>query len=278
MSLKKIASKRRDAARRAAHEANMRLQHFLYARFWHGHGVHSPFVYHIVRHVITGRHRDSTLRNAANAYRDKLLNDKTEVTVGSMGAIVREPRRRAIREIARQTSISEKYGRLLARLAAEMKPRGILELGTSLGVSAAYMALACPESRLVSIEGLKPIADAAVRHLRSAGLVNVDVLCADIDRALPAAIEALPGSQVEMAFIDANHCYDATIRYFHALADNHAERCLLVFDDIFWSDDMTRAWREITEDPRVMTTIELPRMGLAFFRPGCPKEHYAVRW
>ena len=278
MRIKNFASRRRDAAQRAAHEANMRLKHFLHARFWRGHGVHSPFVYHVVRHVITGRHRDATLRNAANTYKEKLLDDRTEITVPSIGAIVRQPRQRKEREIAQQTATSEKYGRLLARLAADMKPNGILELGTSLGVSTAYMALARPNTKIITIEGVEQIADIARRHLHEAGFKNVSVLCGDIDATLDEAINALPEARVEMAFIDANHCYDATMRYFRALAARRADRCLLVFDDIFWSDEMTRAWREITADPDVMTTIELPRMGLAFFRRGCSKEHYAVRW
>lgn len=89
MSNNTIATRRRGATDRAAHKANMRLHHFLNARFWRGHGVHSPFVYHIVRHVISGRHNDQDIRKAAALYRHSLLADKTAIVVGSIGAIIR---------------------------------------------------------------------------------------------------------------------------------------------------------------------------------------------
>jgi len=278
MSNNTIATRRRGATDRAAHKANMRLHHFLNARFWRGHGVHSPFVYHIVRHVISGRHNDQDIRKAAALYRHSLLADKTAIVVGSIGAIIRPPRQRTVSDIARQTSTSEKYGRLLARLACEMKPDAILELGTSVGVSTAYLALARPEAKIFTIEGLDAIAYVARQHLSEAGLSNVNVVCGDIDDNLRATISSLPDGKVEFAFIDANHSLEATTRYFEMIAAHHADTCLIIFDDIFWSDGMTDAWHNIIKDPRVMTTIELPRMGLAFFRPGCQKEHYVVRW
>lgn len=279
MSIKKsIAGFKRGAARRAAHQANMRIRHFMSARYWRGHSVHSPFVYHIVRHVISGRHQDGWLTEAMERYRHGLLADRSQLMVGSMGAVAREPRLRRVCDIARQTATSDKYGRLLARLAREMRPLGILELGTSMGVSAAYMAAACPAARLLTIEGIDAVADVARHHLAAAGMTGVTVLGGDIDERLPEALDALPDGKVEMAFIDANHSREATMRYFEALTRRRAERCLLVFDDIYWSAGMTEAWRDIVADSRVMTTIELPRMGLAFFRPGCQKEHYVVRW
>lgn len=278
MSIRDTVNHKRGAASHAAHAAQMRLRHFVRARHWRGHAVHSPFVYHIVRHVITGHHADEPLRQRMEAYRKSLAADTTPLLVGSIGAAPRPPRLRTVCEIAEQTSTSDKYGRLLSRLAEELKPRGILELGTSTGVSAAYMSAGCPSAKIVSIEGLLEVAAVAGRHLCAAGFGNVSVLHGDIDATLPQALDAMPGGEVEMAFVDANHSRDATLRYFEALAARRAWRCLLVFDDIYWSSGMTEAWHAIVADRRVMTTIELPRMGLAFFRPGCTKEHYVVRW
>lgn len=278
MSIRNKVNHHRGAASHAAHAARMRIRHFLRARYWRGHAVHSPFVYHIVRHVITGHHADAPLRRRMEDYRKGLIADATPLLVGSIGAVPRPPRLRTVGEIAAQTSTSDKYGRLLSRLADELKPRGILELGTSMGVSAAYMSAGCPAAKIVSIEGLAAVASVAERHLRMAGMDNVSVLRGDIDLLLPQAMDAMPGGEVEMAFVDANHSRDATLRYFEALAARRARRSLLIFDDIYWSSGMTEAWHAIVADERVMTTIELPRMGLAFFRPGCTKEHYVVRW
>lgn len=268
-----------DKSKRAVHTFMMRMHHFVHAGYWRGHHIHSPFVFHIVRDVITVRRPDDLYpRQKAKSYRKKLYKSDEVVTVGSIGAVLRNPTERKISRIAKGTSTSEKYGRMLARLAADLNVSGIIELGTSLGVSTAYLAAACPNAKIVTIEGLNAVADIAETHLRQAGFDNVTVLRGDIGQKIGEAVDMMPSGQVEMAFIDGNHSESATLDYFETIASRHALMCVMVFDDIYWSDGMTRAWRKIVSDPRVDTTIELPQMGLAFFRTGCQKEHYLVRW
>ncbi len=278
--MNKHQRKKGSAMQRAIHGARMRLQHFLRARFWRGHSVHSPYVFHVVRDVITGRHteQNAMIRSAVSAYRRGLEHDTTPLFVGTMGAISRKAQRRTVSDIMRRTETSQRYGLLLARLAADWRPSSILELGTSMGVSTAYLATGYPEAEIVTVEGLEPVANIARRHLTEANMTNVNVVCADLDKSLEDVIEQLPCGLVDMAFVDANHCEEATLRYFETIKRHRAERCLIIFDDIFWSKGMTMAWQKIIDDPEVMTTIELPRMGLAYFRTGCQKEHYSVRW
>lgn len=268
-----------DKGKRSVHTFMMRVHHFVHAGYWRGHHIHSPFVFHIVRDVITVRRpNDLYLRQKAKSYRKTLYASDETVTVGSIGAVVRQPSKRKVSHIARSTSTSEKYGRMLARLAADLNVGGIIELGTSLGVSTAYLAAACPNAKIVTIEGLSAVADVAEANLHQAGFGNVTVLRGDIGQKLGAAVELMPSGLVEMAFVDGNHSEEATLDYFETIASRHAPMCVIVFDDIYWSDGMTRAWRKIVNDVRVDTTIELPQMGLAFFRTGCQKEHYLVRW
>ena len=82
-----------------------------------------------------------------------------------------------------------------------------------------------------------------------------------------------------MAFVDANHSEDPTWRYFETIMSHRDDDfCMIVFDDIYWSEGMTKAWNRIAADPRVMTSIELPQMGIAIWRRGCQKEHYMLRF
>lgn len=268
-----------EKSKRAAHTAYMRLRHFITSKYWRGHHIHSPFVYHIVREVITVRRpQDYDIRLQAEQYRNRLYKSIRKVKVGKMGAVAEPAKMRRVSKIARNTSTSEKYGRMLARLAKELNVNGILELGTSLGVSTAYLAAARPDATIVTIEGLDAIAEIAEAHLHNSGFGNVTVLRGDIGEKLDEAISMLPDGKVGMAFIDGNHSYEATLAYFNKIASRHAKMSVLVFDDIYWSDGMTRAWREIVANEDVNTTIELSQMGLAFFRTGCQKEHYVVRW
>ncbi len=265
--------------RRATHTAYMRFRHFVKSGYWRGHHIHSPFVYHMVRDVITTRTpNDREIRERAEEYRRALYADDRRIMVRQMGAVNREPRLRKICDIAKRTSTTEKYGRLLARIARELEIDSILELGTSMGISTAYLALSRPGARVVTIEGVAEVAEVAEARLKEAGINNVTVLRGDIDEKIDEAIAMLPRGEVGLAFIDGNHSKDATLRNFEKISAHRAALSVLIFDDIYWSDGMTTAWNTIVADSRVSTTIELAQMGLAIFRSGCQKEHYNLRW
>lgn len=264
---------------RTVHTARMRFRHLIIAGYWRGHHVHSPFVFHIVRDVITPRRpQDQAVRAKAADYRRRLYNSKESILTAKMGAIPAPPKERKVADIARQTSTRDKYGRMIARLIMDLRIDSILELGTSLGVSTAYMAAARESAQIVTIEGLPAVADVARRNLHNAGFSNVQVMTGDIHDLIGQAIDALPGKKVGLAFIDGDHSKEATLSFFETIAERHAPLSVLVFDDIYWSGGMTEAWNQIVADSRVSTTIELAQMGLAFFRSGCQKEHYILRW
>ncbi len=263
---------------RALHTARKMFGHFVRARFWRGHGVHSPYVYHIVRHVISAKIGNATCAKLADTYRHSTLSDKTVVDSSkNIGARKDDIGQTTVEAIAHRTAISRKVGHMLGRLVADAKANGVIELGTSTGISTAYLAAYCPEATVVSIEAGK-IGYVAEKRLKELGIDNVSVVHAMIDDELDKAIESLPNGMVDFAFVDANHTYEATIRYKDKIVEHCAERCTIVFDDIYWSKGMTRAWQEIVSDSRIMTTIELCGMGIAVVRTGCQKEHYMVRW
>lgn len=264
---------------RTVHTARMRFRHLIISGYWRGHHIHSPFVFHIVRDIITPRNpQDAAIRAKASEYRRRLYESKATIVTGQIGAVATEPRERKVSDIARRTSTRDKYGRMLARLVADLRIDSILELGTSLGISTAYMAAARESAHIVTIEGLDPVARLADENLKSAGFNNIIVINGNITEELDRAIDLLPGQKVGLAFIDGDHSKEATIHFFETIAKRHTELSVLVFDDIYWSKGMTEAWEHIVADERVKTTIELAQMGLAFFRTGCQKEHYIVRW
>ena len=57
-------------------------------------------------------------------------------------------------EIARNSPVPEKYGRLLANMAAEFGKPLIVEFGTSFGISTMYMASSCGETPVYYNGGL----------------------------------------------------------------------------------------------------------------------------
>ena len=117
------------------------IRYYLTAKNGKGHGVHSPFVYDFIRNVLNDRRRPAVW-SRIGSLRARLLKDDTWLEVEDMGAgsSVAKGRRRQVKEIARHAAKPAKLGQLLFRIADYYQCRRIVELGTSLGISTAYLA------------------------------------------------------------------------------------------------------------------------------------------
>jgi len=61
------------------------------------------------------------------------------------------------------------------------------------------------------------------------------------------------------------------------LKERATNNTILIFDDIYWSQEMTEAWREIYAQPEVTVSIDMYHWGLIFFRKEQRKEHFNIR-
>lgn len=158
---------------------------------------------------------------------------------------------------------------LLFQLIRRFRPQACLELGTALGISAAFQgaALALEDGgRLVTIEALEGrvgIAEDVLDHL---GLDRVEIRAGRFEEHLGAVLNEL--GRVDLVFIDGNHDELATQLYFEAILPFMSERGVLVFDDIDWSEGMERAWGVISTDDRLRLAVDLGRAGVCL--PGAP--------
>ena len=69
----------------------------------------------------------------------------------------------------------------------------------------------------------------------------------------------------DLVFIDGNHRFDATIKYFELLKKQFAQNAIVIFDDIYWSSEMTNVWRRIMKDDSVYLSIDFFKLGLIIF-------------
>jgi predicted O-methyltransferase YrrM len=81
----------------------------------------------------------------------------------------------------------------------------------------------------------------------------------------------------DMVYIDANHTFEATMRYAEYLLPRLTEKGILIIDDIHYSAEMEQAWCAIKENPLVTTTMDLFHAGLVFVDPHYLKRHYKIR-
>lgn len=243
-----------------------------------GHGIHSPFVYDFVERVLNNRSRPEAFERI-EVYRAKQRRSTEMLEVQDFGAgsAFGTTTLRSVGSIARHAAKSPRYGRLLYRIAEHYHCRQVLELGTSLGVSTAYMASAPGVERVLTLEGAPAIAKAAGSGFASMGLPQVEQLVGNFDDTLAEALTRMPAP--DLIFIDGNHREEPTLRYFRqCLAASH-EETIMIFDDIHWSAGMESAWEQIKADPAVRCTIDLFFVGIVVLRKAFrEKQDFVVRY
>ena len=149
----------------------------------------------------------------------------------------------------------------------------IVELGTSLGITTAYMAAVDSRNKVVTYEGCPAVAEIAKENWNMLGINNIECVVGDIN------VEKLDKElgRVDVAFVDANHTYAGTRAYVNILLKKMHAKSVLVVDDIHHSAEMERAWQEICADERVTSTMDLYQMGLVFFDKHYWKRHYVMK-
>ncbi len=172
---------------------------------------------------------------------------------------------RTVGEVARKTSKPYPWSLLLFKLIRKFKPSTCLELGTSLGISAAYQAAALRlnrEGEVVTLEGAESSAALARENFRGLGLDNAIMVVGRFQDTLDSALDR--HGPIDFAFIDGHHDEQATLSYFEQIYPFLSERAVLVFDDISWSEGMKRAWSTIEADERIQLSVGLSQLGICF--------------
>ncbi|MBS3914588.1 MAG: class I SAM-dependent methyltransferase [Bacteroidetes bacterium] len=240
------------------------------------HGIHSPFVYSFYEKVIQSKEK-SPYFDLIETIRKKMIQSKVKIDFVDFGVGNKSGERR-ISEIASTTAKNAKYGRLLYRLLHVFQPVYSLELGTGSGITAMYQGAALNSERpLHSIEGSEKLAEIAAYNARECGIYeNIIFHTGTFENVLPELLQQMP--RVDYAYIDGNHGFEPTIRYFEMIMEKVHEQSILIFDDINWSEGMKRAWAVIKNDPRVQVSIDLFALGIVFLRKGQEKEHFTLRY
>jgi len=230
-----------------------------------GHGAHSPFVFSFIKNLLNDKKHFYPFEQIEQL-RKQMCNDKHIIQIEDFGAGSRlhATSARKLSIIAASSLKPKKYGQLLFRLVAYFQPNTILELGTSLGITTSYLAMANPSAKVWSLEGANSIADLAEANFKNLGINNVQLIRGNFDKTLEPLLKGI--ENLDFVFVDGNHRYQPTINYFHLLKPKMQEQSMLIFDDIHWSKEMEAAWDEIKKDPSISLTIDLFFIGIVFFR------------
>lgn len=238
------------------------------------HMIHSPFLYQWTCEVLP----DSDKKNYTEIeeWRRRRKLDKQEITYADLGAPSKKTQKstRSIAQIAQVALKSPKYARILARAAAFTKANNVLELGTSLGISTAYLAQHA--AKVYTIEGHASIASLAQNMFQSLSLHHIDSRVGLFDAVLPELLKE--EITFDLIFIDGNHQYAPTLQYFEMLLPYLSPKGVIIFDDIYWSEEMAQAWQEIKKHPQITLTIDIFQLGFAYINPDLSKQDFVLKY
>ncbi len=248
------------------------------------HGVHSPFMYDFLDKCLYAG-QDSGIFDKIESQRSRLIKNRQIITFKDLGAGSRNSdairtdglTSKSIRQIAKSSLQSPKYTRLMYRIAGYFQCKNILEMGTSFGITTAYLSEAVKkEGTIHTLEGADAIADIARDVFNNLNCTNVTLHRGEFSDILPEIARCC--APWDMVFLDGNHNGPAVLNYFLFLVKHISPEGVLIVDDIRWSSSMWEAWNTIKSHPQVSVTADLFFMGLVFFNPSLSKEHFKVRF
>jgi len=238
------------------------------------HSLHSPFLFDFYNSLIQTKHKPN---KAIEQLRNQLLKSRQpiETTDFGAGSRVTQKKSRKIASIAKHSSTPIKFSLFLAELITKYKYRHVLELGTSLGLNTLYMSQNDDVS-IKTFEGDPTIAKTAHQHFQKLDRKNIELIVGNIDETLTPTLKQM--NEVDLAYLDANHRFEPTIRYYEQIIPHMNTKGIMIFDDIHWSKEMSQAWNTILKRGQHSLSIDLFEAGLIFLDPEIPKEHYILRF
>ena len=254
------------------------LRYYLTASNGKGHGIHSPFVFDFIKQVLNDK-KDYECYQLIEQQRKTLLNDTTVIEIEDFGAgsAVIKTNTRVVKNIAASSLKPKKFSQLLFRMVQYYQPKTILELGTSLGITSAYLASGNTNATLHTCEGAANIATIARQTFSNLDIKNVTITEGDFAKTLPLLLSQL--QQIDVAFVDGNHRMVPTLDYFTQLLTVSKVSTILIFDDIHWSEEMEAAWNEIQQHLSVTLTIDLFFIGIVILNNDIKvKQHFVIRF
>jgi predicted O-methyltransferase YrrM len=241
--------------------------------------IHSPFLYSFIHEVVRkdnaveGGERIETIRKECLKSRETIRKTDFGKSVQGKPVVTYDI---TIKKIAAASLTSPRHARRLNRLAHYLKAENILEIGTSLGITTAYLALSNPGSRVITLEGCPELSRIARGHFSRLGLENAAVIEGRFEDTLGEALKKL--GKVDLVYIDGNHRKESLLDYFECCVNYVHNNSVIVCDDIHASEGMKEAWEQIIQRPEVMVSLDFFYSGWIFFRKESSRQHFRLRY
>ena len=246
--------------------------------------LHSPFVFDLYQTAIKKQKHHLKFKVIENC-RTNLLKNNEIVSYSDLGAgsnLLSTETKKVVKDLAKAHLKPARIAQIIHQIVLKYKYKNIIELGTSLGITASYIASAIKENypfeetNFTTIEGIHDVRKVALKQFETLELSKyVNSIEGNFNVKLDDVLSNY--ETIDMFFIDGNHTYEATMDYFNKALPKAHNDSVFIFDDIYWSPRMTKAWEEIKQNNDVYQTVDLFFIGLVFFRTEQNRQHFKLR-
>ena len=237
----------------------------------------SPFLYEFITNVLNNNYHDANCKRIEQLRKKLCKSDQNiKITDFGAGSHINGSKNRKVKDVAKNSAKNSKFGKLLYRIIQYYKPKNIIELGTSLGISTLYLAKARENTKVYTFEGCLETAKIAENNFSKMQAKNIKLTLGEFQNTLQKKLEEI--CSIDLAFIDGNHQEHPTIFYFEECLKYSNNNTILIFDDIYWSKGMKNAWNHIKSHQKVTLTVDLFYIGLVFIKSELSKENYVIRF
>ena len=184
------------------------LQHWLRAKS--AYSIHSPFVYEWYREVLRGGF--SHKGKQVDKLRKELIQRTDSIAFEDLGAGSSGPASQQLGTLVKRAARKRASGELLSRIVQYARVKRGLELGTHVGISTLYLHIDHSFEAFATLEGIEGIAQVAQENFKAFG-ISPKLYLGAFDDVFDSQL-SLNQLAPDFVFIDGNHRYEPTLRYF----------------------------------------------------------------
>lgn len=241
------------------------LQYLFRSKHRRGYGIHSPSLFYLVSKIIEDDNSYYCF-DKVESLRTFLIKTNKEIPTEGEGG------KRKVKDLIKSQNFSPVYDQLLFRLVNHFKPRTVLEVGDTIGLSTLYLALSDSRRNIYSVGDSAELSRFSCQLLKKNDIENVHLKHGvekdNIRRILK-----------EMAVVDfiyfGREVTSEKIRMVsNALGELVTSQTVVIMSDIYRTSEKEHVWGELKKHPRVRVALELFHYGILICNEELQKEEF----
>ena len=246
-----------------------RIIYFKRARHRRGHGIHSPFLFHLITEVVENKCKLPEYKIFKDLKENvlNLLDVFSELSLSSVYQQFNLPSSNPHR-LYRKVELPLRYGKVVFRLLREFKPSSVVSYGPAFGANLAFMAMANKGSLVYQFIN-DPACELVCKKLLSDSAIPNVLFCHE---------NSVPAFNPEFIMINYPGNPVITRNVIQKCLNLHGEDGVLIVRGIHESKEMEAIWQEMIARESVRVSLDLFEIGIALFRKGLQKENFIFKF